>query len=158
MRRQDRVGRVGVLEANWTVEIDAPRERCYEIAADIESAPEWQGTLEDVEVLERDEQRRALVVETLSDAMVTKVRSQLRFSYQPPGGLTWEQEKGEAKWLTGSWEFEELGERSTRATYALRTDPGRILGLLLRGPVEGKVKELLTKSAAEGLKERAESG
>ena len=147
---------MGVLEASWTVEIAAPRERCYEIAADIESAPEWQGTLEDVEVLERDDERRPLVVETLSDATVKKVRSQLRFSYEPPNGITWEQEKGETKSLTGSWVFDELDEGRTRATYALRADPGRMLGLLLRGPVEGKVKELLTKSAAEGLKEQAE--
>ena len=149
---------MGVLEASCTVEIDAPRERCYEIAADIEGAPEWQGSLEDVEVLERDDQRRPLVVETLSDATVKKVRAQLRFGYDPPGGITWEQEKGELKWLTGSWVFEELGADRTRATYALRADPGRMLGLLLRGPVEGKVKEFLTKGAAEGLKEHAEKG
>ena len=149
---------MGVLEASWTVEIDAPRDRCYDIAADIEGAPEWQGTLEDVEVLERDDERRPLVVETLSDATVKKVRARLRFAYQPPEGLTWEQEKGEMKWLKGSWEFEELDGGRTRATYALRAEPGRVLGLLLRGPVEGKVKEMLTKSAAEGLKEQAESG
>jgi hypothetical protein len=147
---------MATLEASWTVEIEAPRERCYEIAADIANAPEWQGTLEEVEVLEHDRQGRALVVETLSDAMVKKVRSWLRFEYDPPAGLSWEQEKGEAKWLVGSWSFEEIGEGHTRATYGLRADPGRILGLLLRGPVEGKVKELLTKSAAEGLKKHAE--
>jgi uncharacterized membrane protein len=147
---------MGTLEASWTVEIDAPRERCYEIAADIEGAPEWQGTLERVEVLKRDREGRAVVVETISDASIKKVRSQLRFSYQPPDGITWEQEEGEAKWLTGSWEFEDAGDGRTRATYGLRADPGRILGLLLRGPVEGKVKELLTKAAAEGLKQHAE--
>jgi uncharacterized membrane protein len=147
---------VGTLEASWTVEIAAPRQRCYEIAADIEGAPEWQGTLERVEVLKRDREGRAVVVDTTSDASVKRVRSRLRFSYQPPGGITWEQEEGEARWLTGSWEFEEVGEGRTRATYGLRSDPGRILSLLLRGPVEGKVKELLTKGAAEGLKEKAE--
>jgi uncharacterized membrane protein len=147
---------MGTLEASWAVEIEAPRERCFEIAADVANAPKWQGTLVEVEVLERDSQGRALVVETLSDAMVKKVRSWLRFQYDPPSGLSWEQEKGEAKWLTGSWEFEELSTGRTRATYGLRTDPGRVLGLLLRGPVEGKVKELLTKSAAEGLKQEAE--
>jgi uncharacterized membrane protein len=36
-----------------SVEIDAPVERCYEIASDIDHAPEWQGSLKDVEVLER---------------------------------------------------------------------------------------------------------
>jgi ribosome-associated toxin RatA of RatAB toxin-antitoxin module len=149
---------VATLEADWTVEIDAARDRCYEVAADVENAPQWQGTLVDVEVLERDAQGRALVVETLSDATVKKVRSWVRFSYAPPGGLTWEQEKGDAKWLTGSWTFDELSDGRTRATYALRTDPGRVLGLLLRGPIEGKVSELLTKSAAEGLKEHVEKG
>ena len=149
---------MGTLEASWTVEIEAPRERCYEIAADVENAAQWQGTLEQVEVLERDREGRAMVVETLSDAGVKKVRSWLRFDYEPPAGLNWDQEKGDAKWLTGSWAFEDLGDGRTRATYALRTDPGRMLGLLLRGPVEGKVKELLTKSAAEGLKQHAEVG
>ena len=41
---------MGVLEASWTVEIAAPRERCYEVAADVPGSPEWQGTLEQVEV------------------------------------------------------------------------------------------------------------
>jgi hypothetical protein len=147
---------MGTLEASHTVEIDAPRSRCYEIAADVDNSPAWQGTLEEVEVLERDAEGRALVVETVSDAMVRKARARLRFAYDPPGGLSWEQEEGDAKWLVGRWELEDLGEGRTRATYALRTDPGRVLGMLLRGPVEGKVKEHLTKSAAEGLKEHAE--
>ena len=147
---------MGTLEASWTVEIDAPRERCWEVAADVPGSPEWQGTLEEVEVLETDAEGRALVVETVSDATVKKVRARLRFAYDPPGGITWEQEKGDAKWLTGSWNFEDAGDGRTRATYGLRSDPGRILGLLLRGPVEGKVKELLTKGAAEGLKQQAE--
>ena len=34
-------------------------ERVFEIAADIEHAPEWQGSLKDVEVLERDADGRA---------------------------------------------------------------------------------------------------
>jgi uncharacterized membrane protein len=147
---------MGILEASWTVEIEAPRERCFEIAADIEGAPEWQGTLEQVDVVKRNRDDRPQVVETISDASIKKVRARLRFSYDPPSGISWEQEDGDAKSLTGSWDFEEAGEDRTRATYGLRSDPGRILGLLLRGPVEGKVKELLTKSAAEGLRRRAE--
>jgi hypothetical protein len=99
-----------------------------------------------------------MVVETVSDAMVKKVRAWLRFAYDPPAGLTWKQEKGDTKWLTGSWVFDELEAGRTRATYGLRTDPGRVLGLLLRGPVESKVSELLTKSAAEGLKRHLEAG
>src|SRR3954466_13988511 len=147
-----------VLEASRTVEVDAPIERCYQLAADIEGAPEWQPTLLEVEVLGPDGESRPLLVEKRSDAVVKKARTIVRFSYDPPAGLSWEQEKGDAKWLKGSWTLEDLGDGRTKATYALRTDPGRMLGLLLRGPVEGKVKELLTKSAAEGLKQHAEVG
>jgi uncharacterized membrane protein len=138
------------------VEIEAPIERCYEIAADVENSPEWQGSLKDVEVLERDGERRPLVVETESDAKVKTVRARLRFSYEPPNAIRWVQEKGDTKSLHGSWRFESAGEGRTRATYSLEADPGRILGLLLRGPAEAKVRDFLVGNAAEGLKKKAE--
>jgi uncharacterized membrane protein len=147
---------MGTIRGDRSVDIEAPIERCYEIAADIENAPEWQGSLKDVEVLERDGERRALLVETESDAKVKSVRSVLRFSYEPPTGIRWVQEKGDTKSLTGSWSFEDLGDGRTRATYALEAEPGRILGLLLRGPAEAKVRDFLVGNAADGLKEKAE--
>jgi uncharacterized membrane protein len=149
---------MGTISGSRSVDVDAPIERCYAIASDIDHAPEWQGSLKDVEVLERDEQKRALVVETESDAKVKTVRSTLRFSYEEPSAIRWVQEKGETKSLTGSWTFEDLGDGQTRATYALDADPGRMLGLLLRGPAEAKVRDFLLGDAAEGLKQKAESG
>ena len=147
---------MGELQADWTVEIEAPRELCFEIAADVEGAPAWQGTLKSVDVIERDDHDRPVLVETVSDAKVRDAKAILRFDYDPPGTITWEQEQGDVKSLVGSWELTELGPDRTEATYALRADPGRMLGMLLRGPVEGKVKEALTKGAAEGLKAEAE--
>jgi uncharacterized membrane protein len=147
---------MGVIKGDRSVEIEAPIERCYEIAADIANAAEWQGSLLDVEVLERDGEKRAVLVETESDAKVKHVKAILRFSYDPPTGITWVQEKGDTKSLHGSWAFEDLGGR-TRATYALEADPGRMLGMLLRGPVEGKVRDFLLGNAAAGLKEKAEA-
>ncbi|MBA3262821.1 MAG: SRPBCC family protein [Thermoleophilaceae bacterium] len=146
-----------VIKGDRSVEIEAPIERCYEIAADVESATEWQGSLKDVEVLERDGERRPLLVETESDAKVKSVRAVLRFSYEPPTAIRWVQEKGDSKSLTGSWAFEDLGGGRTRATYALEADPGRMLGLLLRGPAESKVRDFLLGDAAAGLKQKAES-
>jgi uncharacterized membrane protein len=147
---------MGVIKGDRSVEIDAPIERCYEIAADIENATDWQGSLRDVEVLERDANKRAVLVETESDAKVKNVKAVLRFSYDPPTGVRWVQEKGDTKSLTGSWAFEDLGGGRTKATYALEADPGRMLGLLLRGPAEGMVRDFLLGNAAEGLKEKAE--
>ena len=148
---------MGQIKGDRTVEIDAPIERCYEIAADVENATEWQGSLKDVEVLERDSDRRPVLVETESDAKVKSVRSVLRFSYEPPTGIRWVQEKGDTKSLQGWWSFEDLGDGRTRATYGLEADPGRMLGMLLRGPAESKVRDFLLGNAAEGLKQKAEA-
>ena len=146
-----------MITGDRSVEIDAPIQRCFDIAADIEHAPKWQGSLEDVEILSTDADGRAEVVNTESDAKVKHVKSRLRFSYTEPTRIEWVQEKGETKSLRGWWDLEDLGEGRTRATYALEVDPGRILGLLLRGPVEGQVMNFLLGGAAEGLKGEAES-
>jgi len=146
------------LSGEHTVEVAAPRERCYEIAADLERAPEWQSSLVSVDVLERDGEGRPTLVETVSDAKVKTVKARLRFSYAPPGRIDTVQEKGDVKALSGRWTFEELGPDRTRATYALEVDPGRMLGMLLRGPAVDRVRAILVDQAAEELKARAEQG
>ena len=149
---------MGVIKGSRTVEIDAPIQQCYEIAADIEGAPVWQGSLKRVKVIERDARGDAVVVETESDASVKTVKARLRFSYSEPTKIRWTQEKGEVKSLEGGWDLEDLGGDRTKATYWLETDPGRMLGMLLRGPIEGKVRDMLVGDAASGLKKHAEGG
>ena len=147
---------MGVISGERVVEIEARVERCYALAADIEESPEWQGSLRHVEVLERDAEGRPALVETESDTKVKTIRARLRFSFEPVVRVAWVQEEGDTKSLAGSWRFEDLGGGRTRATYALSVDPGRMLGMLLRGPAEGKVRDYLLGDAANGLKARAE--
>jgi uncharacterized membrane protein len=149
---------MGEIRGEQSVEIAAPIQKCFAIAADIEGAPEWQESLKDVDVIERDPDKRASLVETASDAKIKTVKSTLRFTYDEPCGIGWVQEKGEVKSLQGYWRFDDLGPDSTRATYGLIVDPGRMLGILLRGPAEAKVRDFLLGGAAEGLKSKAESG
>jgi uncharacterized membrane protein len=149
---------MGNIHGERTVEIDAPVQRCFDIAADIENAPAWQGSLREVEVLERDGEGRPTLVNTTNDAKVKTVSTRLRFSYDPPGTIRWAQEKGDVKSLDGWWTLEDLGGDRTRATYALEVDPGRMLGLLIRGPVQGQVRDFLLGNAADGLKRTAEEG
>ena len=147
---------MGKLTGNRTVEIDAPIEKVYEIAADLHRAPEWHASMKHVTVLETDAEGRATLVETTNDAKVKEVRSILRFAYPSATRMEWEQIKGDLKSLVGWWHFEDLGGR-TRATYNLEGDPGRVLGMLIRGPVEDKVRDFLIGGAAEGLKAHAEA-
>jgi uncharacterized membrane protein len=148
---------MGNITGERSVEIDAPIQRVFDIASDIENAPAWQGSLKDVEVLERDGDGRPSLVDTVNDAKVKTVKNKLSFTYNSPTEIRWRQEKGDVKSLVGWWAFEDLGGDRTRATYALEVDPGRMLGMLIRGPVEGQVRDFLLGNAADGLKSTAES-
>lgn len=147
---------MGKINASHTVDIDAPLAEVYALAADVPGAVEWNPAIDKVDVIETDDQGRATLVETEADVKVKKSKSILRFTYDEPNGLRWVQEKGDVKSVDGRWELSEIEPGRTRATYGLEVDPGRVLGMLLRGPVEGQVKEYLTKGAAEGLKRHLE--
>lgn len=148
---------MGKITGERTVEIDAPIQRVFDIAADIEGSVDWMGAMKDVDVLEKDGDGRATLVETVNDAKVKTVKAKLSFTYDAPTQIRWRQEKGDVKSLDGWWTLEDLGGDRTRATYGLEVDPGRMLGMLLRGPIEGQVRDFLLGDAADGLKKTAES-
>jgi ribosome-associated toxin RatA of RatAB toxin-antitoxin module len=147
---------MGKLSGSASAAVQAPLERCYEIAADVDDIASWQKGVVAVDVLERDAEGRALVAEITNDAKIRTVKVRVRFSYDPPNGLRWVQEKGDLKSLEGSWSFSEAGGVTT-AAYALEIDPGRVLGMLARGPVEGRVRELMVAARPQQLKTRAEA-
>jgi carbon monoxide dehydrogenase subunit G len=133
-------------------DVDAPLEKVWEAVADVESAPQWQGGLNALTALERDGEGRATVVETETDAKVKAVKARVRFTYAGPNRLSWTQEKGDAKSVDGSWELEDLGNGRTRATYAVDVDPGRMLGMLIRGPIEDTLRGMLVNARPGELK------
>jgi len=143
---------MGVLAGSSSAEIDAPLEKVWKAVEDVEKAPDWQGGMKDVEPLEHDDQGRPTLVQTEADAKVTTVKTKVRFSYDGPTRLSWTQEKGDLKSLDGSWQLEDLGDGRTRATYALEGDTGRVLGMLVRGPVQDKLMDVLVKPRADELK------
>ena len=152
---------MGDLSGSESIEIKAPVERVFEVAADVERAPEWQGTMRTARALEHDDVGRPTLVETEVDSSVAKHKLKLRFTYDKPAGMAWSRESGDLKSLEGSWRFEDLGDGRTRATYSLDIGLNRALSLLaktVRGPVEARVRNLLAHRPVEGLKARAEAG
>jgi ribosome-associated toxin RatA of RatAB toxin-antitoxin module len=145
---------MGKLGGEASTEVDAHIDEVWDVVVDIESAPDWQNGFEDVEVLERDDEGRVLVANTESDAKVKTVKTRLRFTYEEPHLIEWRQEKGDLKSLVGAWELEDLGDNRTRATYRLEGDPGRVLGMLIRGPVEDRIREILVGGRPGELVER----
>jgi carbon monoxide dehydrogenase subunit G len=141
-----------------SAEIEAPVEEVWEVVEDVLTAPDWQGGLVSMSALERDGDGRPTLVETESDAKVKHVKTQVRFSYEPPTRLSWAQEKGDLKSVEGSWKLEDLDGARTRATYTLDGDPGRVLGMLIRGPVEAAARAMLVNARPGELKARVEGG
>ncbi|MGZ3391328.1 MAG: type II toxin-antitoxin system RatA family toxin [Isosphaeraceae bacterium] len=140
-----------------SAEIEAPLDDVWAVVEDVLTAPEWQGGMVAMSALERDAAGRPTLVETENDIKVRHVKTQVRFRYEPPMRLSWTQEKGDLKSVEGSWTLEDLGEGRTRATYALDSDPGRVLGMLIRGPVEAAIRAMLVNARPGELKVRVES-
>ena len=149
---------MAVLAGSSSAEIDAPIEQVWKAVEDVEKAPDWQGGMKDIEALERDDHGRAILVETEADAKVTTIKTKVSFKYEGPTRLSWKQEKGDMKSLVGSWDLEDLGDGRTKATYSLEGDTGRMLGMLVRGPVEDKLRDYLVNARADELKAYVEGG
>ena len=140
------------IHGSATEEIEAPIEKVFEVAADVEGSPRWQPEIKRAEVLERDADGRQVLVHTESDAKVRRLGSTLRFSYDEPVGLSWRQEDGDLKSVEGSWQFEDLGDDRTRATYWMEVDLGRMLGMVIRGPLVGVLRGQMVESMPGKLK------
>ena len=146
------------ISGSSTAEIDAPIEEVWKVVEDVVGAPKWQDGLKDVEELERDGAGHVTLVESSSDAKVRTIKSIVRFTYDGPTRLSWEQEKGELKSVEGAWDLEDLGDGRTKATYSLEVDLGRMLGMVIRGPLVDALRGQLVNARAGELKARVEGG
>ena len=144
------------LGGSASTEIDAPIAEVWAVVEDVLTAPEWQNGLVSMTALETDDEGRATLVEVENDIKVRTVKSKVRFSYDGPTRLSWSQEKGDLKSVDGSWDLEDLGGEKTEATYTLDGDPGRMIGMLIRGPVEGAIRGMLVNGRPDELKQRVE--
>ena len=149
---------MAAITGSSTAEIHAPVGQVWAVVEDVEKAPEWQDGLKALRALERDSKGRAVRCETETDVKVRTVKSTVRISYDAPTGLRLDQENGDLKSLRGIWELEEFGGERTRVTYSLEVDLGRILGMVIRGPLIDLLRDMLAGARADELKRRIESG
>ena len=145
------------ISGSASAEIGASVEEIWVVVEDVLTAPDWQGGLVAMSALERDAEGRPALVETKNDLKVRHISTQVRFRYEPPTRLSWTQTRGDLKSLTGSWGLEDLGGGQTRATYSLDADPGRVLGMLVRGPAEAAILAGLVNARPGELKLRIEN-
>jgi uncharacterized membrane protein len=148
---------MGKLGGSASVEVDAPIDEVWAVVEDVETAPQWQGGLVSLTALEHDDEGRPTLCESENDIKVRTVKTLVRFSYDGPERLSWSQEKGDLKSVEGAWILEDLGDGRTKVTYTLDSDPGRMIGMLIRGPVESAIRSMLVNARPGELKERVEN-
>jgi coenzyme Q-binding protein COQ10 len=149
---------MGTIDGSASVEIEAPIAAVYEVAADVEGSPRWQPEIKVAECIERDGDGNQALVHMETDAKVRRLGSEMRFSYEQPARIAWTQEDGDLKSVEGSWELEDLGDGRTRATYSLEVDLGRVLGMVIRGPLVGVLRGQLVETMPAKLKRFVEAG
>ena len=145
----DRQAQMTLLSGSSQADDPRRRARCWAVVQDVARWPEWQQGLERVEVIERDEQGRPALCDTVVDAKFTKVHCRVRVSYDPPHRLSFTRvESDDVDEMEGSWELEDAGGPHPRV-YSLAVDPGHV-GFMAR-PLEKALRPLVVGRRAEEL-------
>ncbi len=148
---------MGRIEGEASETIQAPIARVFAVAADVEGSPRWQPQIKSAKCVERDAGGNQVLVDTVTDGKVRDLHSRLRFGYDEPGSITWAQEDGDLSEVEGSWALEDLGGGGVRATYTLSVDLGRMLGMVVRGPVVDLLRKQMVDTMPGKLKAYVEN-
>ena len=137
-----------------SIEIHAPPEVCFDALTDVARMPDWQRAVCDVDILERDADGRAAVVDYTIDARVRKVRYRLRQTYEPPNAVRSEYLGGDFRDFAGEWRFLAVAGSRTRVELDLHIDPGR----LVPRPLRAVISDAVMGRALRDLKQHVEAG
>ena len=141
--------------ATQQMSVAAPPERCFAVAADLERYPEFFNDIKEVEVKERDDQGRPLLVTFRAAAFGRSTSYTLAYDYSDaPHTLAWKLTEGDITTkLDGSYVFDAGEGGGTDVTYHLEAE--------LRVPIPGFIKMRATSRimsyALRDLKARVES-
>jgi uncharacterized membrane protein len=134
-----------------TLEIDAPPEALYDVAADIASYPEWATGVKEVEVLESTAEGRVERARFVLEGFVKEIEYVLRYTHDRPNVLSWvaEEDSKDVRMLEGSYTFNVV-DGATEVVYALTVEPNFTIPGFLRRQAE---KQIVT-TALRGLRKR----
>jgi uncharacterized protein YndB with AHSA1/START domain len=145
---------VGRKRAERQITIAASPRSCFDALTAYETFPDWQRAVRTCEVLTRDREGRGKEVAFEIDAKVKSINYTLDYSYEEPHLISWRYVEGDVRDVDGEFVFEDQGDGTTLATYALRLDPG----LPLPGRVLNLLSEQVMQGSMEDLKHRVEGG
>lgn len=140
--------------ASERIRVEAPADRCFDVAVDFESYPEWARDVKSATVLETDSEGRGTRVEFRAAALGKSIRYVLAYDYsEAPEAFSWKLVEGEmVRRLDGSYRFEPDDTTATRVHYELAVD----LAMPLPGLVKRRAAGLIMGNALKELKKQVE--
>lgn len=139
-----------MLEAERTWTVEASVDAVYAIIADVERYPDWHPFFASVDVLERDHERRPARAACTHPTPVATLTTEMTFTYDPQAEVEARRAEGDFKDMKGLFTVKAQDALSV-VTHRLLVDPGMRLGVLLRGPVEERVRNSVLNGAENGL-------
>jgi uncharacterized membrane protein len=140
--------------ASERIRVEAPADRCYDVAVDFESYPEWVRDVKEAKILETDDEGRPKLVEYRAAALGKSIRYVLEYDFtEAPGAFSWQFVEGDMlRRLDGTYRFEPDGD-STRVHYDLAVE----LAVPLPGLLKRRAAGLIMGSALKELKKQVEA-
>ncbi|HEY5336251.1 MAG TPA: SRPBCC family protein [Mycobacteriales bacterium] len=140
--------------ANSSITIAAPPADVMAVIADFEAYPQWTSQVKTVEVLEHDEEGRAVSVRFVLDAGIVKDEYTLAYDWSVPDQVSWHLTKGQMqKSQEGTYAL-----TSSRSGTEVRYDLTVDLAIPMIGLFKRKAEKTIIDTALKGLKARVESG
>lgn len=137
-----------------TIEIAAPPEAVFAVAADVTAYTEWADGVRDVEILESDADDRPRRARFVVDGMVKELTYVLVYEYDEPNLISWTAEPNDdLKQLVGSYEFTEMEDGGSSVVYALRAE----IAFKIPGFLRRQVEKQIVGTALRGLRKRVEA-
>ncbi len=133
--------------------VNAPADKIIDALTDFDTFPDWQAAVLECEVLERDEEGRGSLVRMKVDAKIRKVDYVVRYSYDLPNSLGWDQESGDLKENTGKYTFAPRDDGTTEVTVDIVAE----VGFFVPGPMKKLIRDQSLKNSIRELKKRVEA-
>lgn len=141
-----------MLKAERTELLAASPAAIWEVLADVVRYPAWNPLFSMLDPVERDPLGRVVRAACQHDASVVVLKTDLRFAYADDRSVTASGSGNDVKSMLGSFAVV-AADGGAAVTHVLQVDLGFKLGLLLRGPVEERVRRSALDRAFAGLRE-----
>ena len=141
-------------EQEFTTDVNASVDQCFATITSFEKYPDWFSSIQHSAVLDRYRDGLGKVVEYRVDMKLKSIRYVLEYEYDKPARLAWRSVDGDIEAIEGTYLFERLSPKLTRATCRQAIS----IGFWVPGPIRKIMERQALQQSVLEFKAAAESG